>query len=110
MGMHRINKMPSPEELQQEFPLSGEARQIKKARDEEIKKVFTGESEKFIVIIGPCSADNETAVMDYLGRLAGVQEKVSDKLLMIPTAPDTREWFTSRTLRKLRIWPQVSVP
>lgn len=84
MGMHRINKMPSPEELQQEFPLSGEARQIKKARDEEIKKVFTGESEKFIVIIGPCSADNETAVMDYLGRLAGVQEKVSDKLLMIP--------------------------
>ena len=65
MGMHRINKMPSPEELQQEFPLSGEARQIKKARDEEIKKVFTGESEKFIVIIGPCSADNETAVMDW---------------------------------------------
>ena len=84
MGMHRINKMPSSEELQQEFPLSEEAKQIKMARDEEIKKVFTGEYEKFIVIIGPCSADNETAVMDYLGRLAGVQKKVSDKLLMIP--------------------------
>lgn len=84
MGMHRINKMPSPEELQQEFPMSDEAKRIKIERDKEIRKVFTGESDKFIVIIGPCSADNEEAVMDYLGRLAGVQKKVADKLLMIP--------------------------
>lgn len=49
-----------------------------------IRKVFTGESDKFLVIIGPCSADNEDAVLDYVHRLARVQEKVSDKLILIP--------------------------
>ena len=65
MGMHKIAKMPSPEELREEFPLSEELKKIKADKDEEIRKVFTGESGKFIVIIGPCSADNEEAVMDY---------------------------------------------
>ena len=72
MGTHRIAKMPSPEELREEFPMSEELKKIKADRDEEIRKVFTGESDKFIVIIGPCSADNEDAVMDYLSRLARV--------------------------------------
>ena len=62
MGMHKIAKMPSPEELKEEMPLSEEAKQIKAARDKEIRDVFTGASDKFLVIIGPCSADNETAV------------------------------------------------
>ena len=84
MGMHRIAKMPSPEELKEEFPLSEELKQIKADRDAEIRKVFTGESDKFIVIIGPCSADNEAAVMDYLERLARVQKDLEDKLLIIP--------------------------
>ena len=65
-------------------PLSEEAKQIKAARDKEIRDVFTGASDKFLVIIGPCSADNETAVMDYLGRLARVQKDLADKLLIIP--------------------------
>ena len=84
MGMHKIAKMPSPEELKEEMPLSEEAKQIKAARDKEIRDVFTGASDKFLVIIGPCSADNETAVMDYLGRLARVQKALADKLLIIP--------------------------
>ena len=84
MGMHKIAKMPSPEELKEEMPLSEEAKQIKAARDKEIRDVFTGASDKFLVIIGPCSADNETAVMDYLGRLARVQKDLADKLLIIP--------------------------
>ena len=84
MGMHKIAKMPSPEELREEFPLSEELKKIKADKDEEIRKVFTGESGKFIVIIGPCSADNEEAVMDYLGRLARVQKDLQDKLLIIP--------------------------
>ena len=75
MGMHKIAKMPSPEELKEEMPLSEEAKQIKAARDKEIRDVFTGASDKFLVIIGPCSADNETAVMDYLGRLARRSEE-----------------------------------
>ena len=59
-------------------------KQLKAQRDEEIKKVFTGESDKFLVIIGPCSADNEDSVCDYIGRLAKVQDKVKDKILIIP--------------------------
>ena len=54
MGMHKIAKMPSPEELKEEMPLSEEAKQIKAARDKEIRDVFTGASDKFLVIIGPC--------------------------------------------------------
>ena len=113
MGMHKIAKMPSPEELKEEMPLSEEAKQIKAARDKEIRDVFTGASDKFLVIIGPCSADNETAVMDYLGRLARVQKDLADKLLIIPRiytnnlvqqVTDTKVWFISQTLRKHQIW------
>ena len=113
MGMHKIAKMPSPEELKEEMPLSEEAKQIKAARDKEIRDVFTGASDKFLVIIGPCSADNETAVMDYLGRLARVQKDLADKLLIIlvfiqtnlvPQVTDTKVWFISQTLRKHQIW------
>lgn len=57
---------------------------VKEERDKEIKKVFTGESDKFLVIIGPCSADNEESVCDYVNRLVPVQEKVKDKLILIP--------------------------
>ena len=113
MGMHKSLKMPSPEELKEEMPLSEEAKQIKAARDKEIRDVFTGASDKFLVIIGPCSADNETAVMDYLGRLARVQKDLADKLLIIlvfiqtnlvQQVTDTKVWFISQTLRKHQIW------
>ena len=57
---------------------------VKTQRDEEIRKIFTGESDKFLLIIGPCSADYEGSVMDYVTRLAKVQEKVAEKLLIIP--------------------------
>ncbi|MCB7059930.1 3-deoxy-7-phosphoheptulonate synthase, partial [Eggerthella lenta] len=68
----------------EQFPLAPELAEIKHARDEEIKKVFTGESDKFVVIIGPCSADNEESVCDYAGRLVKIQEKTKDKLIIIP--------------------------
>jgi 3-deoxy-7-phosphoheptulonate synthase len=79
-----VKEVMSPEELKQALPLPAEHARIKQARDEQIKNVFTGESDKFIVIIGPCSADNEDAVCDYINRLAKVQDKVQDKLLLIP--------------------------
>ena len=108
--MHKIAKMPSPEELKEEMPLSEEAKQIKAARDKEIRDVFTGKSDKFLVIIGPCSADNETAVMDYLGRLARVQKDLADKLLnrVLPERA-IRVWFISQTQRKHQIWQVVFV-
>jgi 3-deoxy-7-phosphoheptulonate synthase len=74
----------SPSELLKLLPMPERDILIKKERDQQIKDVFTGNSDKFIVIIGPCSADNEDSVCDYINRLAKVQEKVKDKIIIIP--------------------------
>ncbi len=84
MSFEFIRKLPTPDEIKEQFPLSVQMQELKKNRDEEIKKVFTGESNKFLVIVGPCSADNEDAVCEYVSRLAKVNEKVKDKLILIP--------------------------
>ena len=84
MGFEFKQKLPTPEEIREQLPLSSELQTIKDKRDAEIAKVFTGESDKFLLIIGPCSADNEDAVCDYVSRLAKVNEKVQDKLILIP--------------------------
>ena len=80
MGLEFINKLPTPAEIREQFPIPAELAALKEKRDAEIRKVITGESDKFLVIIGPCSADNETAVLDYTSRL----EKVKDKIIIIP--------------------------
>ena len=77
-------KLPVPQEIKKEMPLSKEAEEIKAKRDEEIAKVFKGESDKFLLVIGPCSADRHDAVLDYIHRLAMVQTDVEDKILIIP--------------------------
>ena len=77
-------KVISPAELIQAYPLSKEDQAVKNKRDEEIKRVLCSESDKFLVIVGPCSADKEDSVCDYVSRLAKVQEKVSDRLILIP--------------------------
>ena len=80
----RIKEMPSADVIRALYPMDEELQKVKAERDSMIKAVFTGESDKFLVIIGPCSADNEDAVIDYMNRLAKVQDKVSDKLIIIP--------------------------
>lgn len=82
--MNFKEKLPIPMEVKAQYPISQKVAEIKAARDAEIRKVFTGESDKFVVIVGPCSADNEDAVCDYVSRLARVNEQVSDKLVIIP--------------------------
>lgn len=84
MSFTRIREVISPEVLKDLYPLSAEGTAVKAERDAEMKKIITGESDKFMVIVGPCSADNETAVLDYIHRLAKVQEKVADKLFLVP--------------------------
>lgn len=84
MSFKFIKEAITPRELLREYSLPASSAKLKKERDEQIKKVFTGESDKFLVIVGPCSADNEDAVCDYVTRLAEVQEKVSDKIILIP--------------------------
>ncbi len=84
MGLEFINKLPTPAEIREQFPIPAELAALKEKRDAKIRKVITGESDKFLVIIGPCSADNETAVLDYTSRLVKVQDKVKDKIIIIP--------------------------
>ena len=84
MNMDFQRKLPIPKEIKEQFPLSAESEKVLKTRQEEINKIFSGESNKLALIIGPCSADREDAVLDYIYRLKGVEEKVKDKILIIP--------------------------
>ena len=84
MSMNFKRKLPIPVEIKELYPLSLANETAKQARDVAIKSVFTGDSDKFILVIGPCSADSEDAMMDYATRLAEVQEKVKDKMILIP--------------------------
>lgn len=84
MAFQFNQKLPIPKEVKEQFPVPKELIQIKEKRDQEITDVFTGKSDKFLAVIGPCSADNEEAVLDYSLRLAKVQEKIKDKVIIIP--------------------------
>ena len=84
MSIKINHELPVPEVLKNEYPLSNEQKSIKQQRDEEIRRIFTGESDKFVVLVGPCSADNEDTVCAYVNRLKKVSDKVSDKLMIIP--------------------------
>lgn len=84
MSMDFKRKLPIPKEVKEQYPLSKEITKVKNERDAEIKKIFTGEDDKFVLVIGPCSADREDAVLDYTCRLSSLQEKVKDKIFIIP--------------------------
>ncbi|MCM1387246.1 MAG: 3-deoxy-7-phosphoheptulonate synthase [Bacillus sp. (in: Bacteria)] len=84
MSFQYVSQLPTPEEIRKQFPVPESLAQLKKQRDREISDVITGKSNKFLVIIGPCSADNEDAVCEYISRLAALNEKVKDKLILIP--------------------------
>lgn len=84
MSFEFIKKLPTPAEIREQYPVSQNLIELKAKRDEEIRDVITGKSNKFLVIIGPCSADNEDAVCEYVTRLAKLNEKVKDKLILIP--------------------------
>ena len=84
MSFEFIRKLPSPTEIKAEFPVPEKTAALKAERDKEIADVITGKSDKFLAIIGPCSADNEDAVLDYTLRLKKVQEKIKDKVIINP--------------------------
>ncbi|MCR6545765.1 3-deoxy-7-phosphoheptulonate synthase [Dehalobacterium formicoaceticum] len=84
MGFKCIRPIPTPDEVKEELPLSSSALETKEKRDRCIREVFENKSDKKIIIIGPCSADNEDSVMDYMVRLAALADQVSDKLILIP--------------------------
>lgn len=84
MSFTYLKQLPDPKEIKNEYPLSDSLKKIKEARDMEISDVLRGKSDKFLVVIGPCSADNENAVCEYISRLVPLQEQTKDKLIIIP--------------------------
>ncbi|MBO5682782.1 MAG: 3-deoxy-7-phosphoheptulonate synthase [Clostridia bacterium] len=79
-----IRKLPIPKDVKERYPLKAEFAEKKIERDRNIANVFTGKDQRLLLIIGPCSADREDAVLEYVHRIAKLQEKVADKLLIIP--------------------------
>ena len=85
MGIKYISNLPSPEEIIAKYPLREDLKEKKKEFDKDIADVFTGKSDKFLAVIGPCSADNEDSVLDYVTRLAKVADEIKDKVIVIPS-------------------------
>ena len=84
MQMNFIRKLPIPQETKEKYPLSLKAVEQKELRDIEINKIFTGESDKMLLVVGPCSADSDEPVLEYAHRLARLQEQVKDKIVIVP--------------------------
>ncbi|MBQ1901847.1 MAG: 3-deoxy-7-phosphoheptulonate synthase [Lachnospiraceae bacterium] len=84
MSFNYLRPLPTPEEIKAEYPLTKELIENKKKRDKEIADIITGKDDRFLVIIGPCSADNEDSVIEYVSRLLPIQEKIKDRVLIVP--------------------------
>jgi len=84
MNMDFKRKLPIPQDIKAQYPLDAALAAIKAKRDEEIKAIFEGKDNRFLLIIGPCSADHDDSVIDYISRLRTIQEKVADKIYIIP--------------------------
>ncbi len=84
MRMNFVRKLPIPMDIKAQYPLKPELEEKKKVFDKEVEDIFTGESDKLLLVIGPCSADHEDSVLDYVSRLARLQEKVEDKIKIVP--------------------------
>ena len=94
MSFTYLKAMPTPEEIRQRLPLSTEGIAIKKKRDQEVNDIISGKDDRFLAIIGPCSADNEDSVLEYISRLKTVADQISDKVLVVPRIY-TRLFLTS---------------
>lgn len=84
MSFKFIKQLPTPDEVKEQIPVPEELKKAKAIRDNMIQDIFTGKSDKFLVIVGPCSADNEESVCEYTNRLASLQEKVKERVVLVP--------------------------
>ena len=110
--MKILRNLPTPNEVKKEFPISDRVKKAKQINDQILKDILAGDNDLFILIIGPCSADNEDALIDYTNRLAAIQDKVKEKIFIVPrvytnkprtTGKDTRGWRASQTQKKKKI-------
>lgn len=84
MSFKFLNQLPSPEEIKSQYPLSKELTELKKSRDKMVNDIIASKDDRFLLIIGPCSADNEDSVCDYVSRLTKIQDDVKDKIVIVP--------------------------
>ena len=84
MKMDLIRKLPDPMETKEMYPVTEEISAVVERRTAELKAIFTGENDRMVLIIGPCSADDENSVLDYIARLVSVQEQVKDRVFIVP--------------------------
>ena len=84
MSMHINHHLPAPADLKEEYPLSQAIAGLKRERDKELRDIFTGKLDKFVVLVGPCSADNEDAVCEYVSRLGKLKDRFSEKIMLVP--------------------------
>ena len=84
MSMHINHHLPAPADLKEEYPLSQAIAGLKRERDQELRDIFTGKLDKFVVLVGPCSADNEDAVCEYVSRLGKLKDRFSEKIMLVP--------------------------
>jgi len=110
MQMNFLRKLPTPQEVKEMYPTDEEIKKIKEARDAEIRAILSGEDDRFILIIGPCSADNEDAVVEYTKRLAELQKEVSDKLLFIPRVYTNKPRTNGRGYKGMVHQPDPNLP
>jgi len=110
MSFEYILKVPSADEIRSEMPLPQHLKLIKDERDAMIRAVFQHQSDKFVLIIGPCSADNEDAVCDYVGRLAKLQESVKDRILIIPRVYTNKPRTTGEGYKGMLHQPDPQAP
>lgn len=84
MNMDFVRKLPIPKQVKNRYDITDDLKEIRDARAAELKTIFSGESDKFLLVIGPCSADNREAVLDYISRLRLLQDEVKDKIFIVP--------------------------
>ncbi len=110
MNMEFIRKLPIPMNIKEQFPISAQAEEIIASRNKQIADCFTGESKKLLLIIGPCSADREDAVMEYIHRLARLQEQVNDKILIVPRIYTNKPRTTGEGYKGMATQPDPQKP
>ena len=107
MGIKYIEQLSSPEDIKKKYPVTAEMKKLKENRDLEIKRILSGEENKFLLIIGPCSADCEASVLEYTKKLAKLQEKVEDKIFIIPRVYTNKPRTTGKRYKGMLHQPDV---
>lgn len=107
MGINYIEELSTPEEIKNKYKVTSEMKKIKEKRDLEIKQILSGESDKFLLIIGPCSADCEESVLDYTKRLVKIQNKVEDKIFIVPRVYTNKPRTTGKGYKGMLHQPNI---